>query len=213
MRAGLLSGLALVGACVAAGCGTSTAVTTRTVVAQRVVVKITAPVRAGEANGSSVLVTGTVDPADATVDVAGQPATVSGGRFTARASVATSGRTTIEAIAHALGRSPGASAVVIVRQSAAAQAGSVSRLGSSGLGQGTGSAPNLTSCGAGVSAGPGTSCGFARNVQAAYMMGAGAGSYEVFSPTTKMKYTMTCRASGVGLVCTGGNGASVYLLR
>jgi hypothetical protein len=212
MRAGLLSGLALLGACAAAGCGTATAVTTRTVVAQRVVVKITAPVRAGQTNGSSVLVTGTVDPADATVDVAGQPAKVSGGMFTARASVATSGRTTIEAIANALGRSPGASAVVIVRQNAATQAASVSRLESSGLGQGTGSAPNLTSCGAGVSAGPGTSCAFARNVQAAYI-GAGAGSYEVFSPTTKMKYTMTCRASGAGLVCTGGNGASVYLLR
>ena len=60
-----------------------------------------------------------------------------------------------------------------------------------------------------------TSCQFASNVAKEYEKAA-KGSDEVvitaYSPTTKKDYIMTCQ-SGQVVICAGGEGAEVYLLR
>jgi hypothetical protein len=60
----------------------------------------------------------------------------------------------------------------------------------------------------GLTAGARTSCPFAENVRASYEQ-SGSGVLEVYSPTTEQTYRMYC-TGGATLVCTGGNGASVY---
>ena len=64
-------------------------------------------------------------------------------------------------------------------------------------------------CGGGVSAGPNTSCVFAREVRRAYEAGGGSSTVEAYSAATGQTYTMTC-TSGSPHVCTGGNNATVY---
>ena len=67
-----------------------------------------------------------------------------------------------------------------------------------------------TSCGAGLHAGPHTSCPFAQNVRAAYNAAPGTtASVRVFSPVTGQIYTMSCAAAGSGVTCSGANNASV----
>lgn len=59
-----------------------------------------------------------------------------------------------------------------------------------------------------------TSCGFARAVRAAYDQAApngGAVTVRAVSPTTGKKYAMTCTDT-LPILCTGGNGAIVYLI-
>lgn len=68
-----------------------------------------------------------------------------------------------------------------------------------------------TECSFGVKAGPNTSCEFAMNVSGEYGSNPGASSIQAFSPVTGMDYTMTCGTSGGGTICSGGNGASVYI--
>jgi len=69
-----------------------------------------------------------------------------------------------------------------------------------------------SSCAAGVRVGPNTSCSFAMNVAGEYGSNPGAASIRAYSPVTGEYYTMGCVAwSGGGTVCTGGNGAAVYL--
>ena len=59
-------------------------------------------------------------------------------------------------------------------------------------------------------AGPNTSCAFAYNVRDAYNEAPGVNaSVRVYSPVTDRTYTMSCRPSGSGTTCSGGNNASV----
>jgi hypothetical protein len=66
------------------------------------------------------------------------------------------------------------------------------------------------SCGDGVSVNSVTTCPFGRNVRDAYQSSGGGSIVEVYSPVTKRTYTMRC-SDGVPTVCTGGNGAAVYI--
>jgi hypothetical protein len=71
--------------------------------------------------------------------------------------------------------------------------------------------PAAASCGDGVSNGPNTTCGFARNVATAYYeSGGGSVTVTAFSPTTHETYSMACSA-GAPTVCRGGNDATVYI--
>ena len=63
-------------------------------------------------------------------------------------------------------------------------------------------------CGNGVTAGPDTSCAFARNVASAYN-GPGSDTEVVYSPVTGQSYTMYYTESGDFVSATGGNNASV----
>lgn len=195
------------------GCG-STTTRTRTVTAPPVSVRITSPTRARQVSGTIVKVSGTVAPAGAVVQVAGRSATVQAGRFTANARAPRHGTTTIDVIATAPNRSPGATSIVIhypraSQQTATADAGSPAQTPGPSVGIGT-PPTGGQACGRGVSVGAHTSCAFAFNVQAAYQ-GQGVGTYGVYSPTTGEKYTMTCVVHGSRAVCTGGSGATVYL--
>ena len=72
-------------------------------------------------------------------------------------------------------------------------------------------APQGTSCGSNVSAGPNTTCPFALNVAAEYLTeGGGTIIIVVYSPVTGLDYTMSCVA-GVPSICRGGNNAVVYI--
>lgn len=70
----------------------------------------------------------------------------------------------------------------------------------------------VSTCATSVQVGPNTSCDFAMNVAGEYGSNPGASSITAYSPVTGEYYTMSCGAwSGGGTVCTGGNGAAVYL--
>lgn len=73
-----------------------------------------------------------------------------------------------------------------------------------------GGSAGASSCGDGVSVNSVTSCPFGRNVREAYEESGGASTVEVYSPVTGETYTMRC-SSGMPTVCTGGNGAAVYI--
>ncbi len=82
---------------------------------------------------------------------------------------------------------------------------------SSGGGSGTSSgSTGTTDCGSGLSVNSVTTCPFARNVRDAYEGSGGSSVIDVYSPVTKITYTMTC-TGGVPTVCRGGNGAIVYI--
>ena len=89
---------------------------------------------------------------------------------------------------------------------------------SSGSGQATappssssgGSSGGSSSCGDGLSVNSVTSCPFAQNVRSAYASSGGSSSIEVYSPVTDTTYRMSCGGS-VPVICTGGNGAAVYI--
>lgn len=73
------------------------------------------------------------------------------------------------------------------------------------------STAGTSSCGGGISVGPNTSCPFAVNVKQAYdQSGGGNVLIHAFSPTTGKTYEMACGTTGGTIVCTGGNGASVF---
>lgn len=67
-----------------------------------------------------------------------------------------------------------------------------------------------TACGDGLSVNSVTSCPFARNVRDTYEGSGGASTIDVYSPVTSQTYRMSC-SGGVPVVCTGGNGAAVYI--
>lgn len=75
----------------------------------------------------------------------------------------------------------------------------------------TGGVPaDAANCGAGVYVDSSTtSCAFGKNVAADYFSSPG-NTFESFSPTTGESYEMTC-AGPPPIVCTGGDGAVVYL--
>jgi hypothetical protein len=77
-----------------------------------------------------------------------------------------------------------------------------------GTGGSGGATPNGQSCGDGITAGPNTTCSFARVVKDAYYSN-GGGTFTAHSPVTGQNYRMTCGGSSPH-VCTGGNNASVY---
>lgn len=59
-----------------------------------------------------------------------------------------------------------------------------------------------------------TSCPFAEEVRISYADMGLPGSVQtirVFSPTTQQLYEVTCRSAGPSIICTGGEGAVVYL--
>ena len=69
---------------------------------------------------------------------------------------------------------------------------------------------NGRGCGAGVYAGPNTSCDFAFSVRDAYYEAPGAtASVRAYSSVTGTTYAMHCSPSGAGVTCTGANNASV----
>ena len=77
---------------------------------------------------------------------------------------------------------------------------------------GSSSGGPVSSCTGGVRVGANTSCAFAMNVSGEYGSNPGATSIRAYSPVTGDYYTMSCGSwSGGGTVCTGGNGAAVYL--
>lgn len=206
---GFAAGAAALGA---AGCGSSSNTSTVVVSGGAVKVIVTAPTSGSVIDSDSVTVRGTVTPANATVQVAGKPAAVGNGIFTGTASLH-GGKTTIDVIGSAPGAAPGSTSIVVVRPGAPGQAKQNS--GGSGGGGTTGSnvanehpaSGGQSSCGGGLSVGPNTTCDFARNVQAVYN---GPGTYNVYSPVTGQSYAMTCNSDNAGVVCTGGNNASVY---
>jgi hypothetical protein len=160
--------------------------------------------------GNTVVVRGTVSPANATVLIQGQPAASGNGVFTGTAELQ-SGKTTIDVVGSAPGVAPGSTSIAITQQSSGNSNPSKPSSPSGGA------TPNIahaspgggqTACGGGLSVGPDTTCAFAENVRSAYN-GHGAGTVIVYSPVTEKTYDMTC-SSGVTVVCTGGNNASVY---
>ncbi len=215
----LAVGLSAIAVAVAfAGCGGTSVTTTSTEAAQVVTLTVLSPPNGSVINANSVTVRGTVSPANATVEVAGQPAAVGNGVFTASANLQV-GKTTIDVIGSAADKSPGSASIVVTRpgSSSSPSSGSGGTGGSGGSGATPGVAgeqpssvpPSTTSCGGGLAVGPDTTCSFAANVQAAYD-GQGPGTYSVHSPVTDLNYTMTCNQDGGEIVCTGGNNASVY---
>ncbi len=74
----------------------------------------------------------------------------------------------------------------------------------------SGSGGGTSSCGGDLSVGPATTCGFAQNVEQAYLQSSGGDtSVTASSPATGQTYVMHC-TGGSPHVCTGGNNASVY---
>jgi hypothetical protein len=65
------------------------------------------------------------------------------------------------------------------------------------------------SCGAGLEAGPDTTCPFAESVRSAFETN-GPGTVDVYSPVTHQTYAMSC-SEGSPVVCTGGKEAAVYI--
>ncbi|WP_372790798.1 hypothetical protein [Paraconexibacter sp.] len=80
----------------------------------------------------------------------------------------------------------------------------------SGSSGGSSPTTGTTSCGDGLSVNSVTSCPFARNVRDAYEASGGSSVIDVYSPVTKLTYTLTC-SGGVPVVCRGGDGAVVYI--
>lgn len=72
-----------------------------------------------------------------------------------------------------------------------------------------GSSSGSSACGNGISVNSVTTCPFAVNVAAAFYAD-GPGTVYASSPVTGQTYAMQC-SGGVPTVCTGGNGAAVYI--
>lgn len=95
-------------------------------------------------------------------------------------------------------------------------AGAQTRQGTTG-GPATTQAPGGTpagpsrDCGGGVAAGPDTSCAFALNTAKEWVDTSGGTTLQVYSPATKLSYTMKCSTGGQGTTCKGGKGAIVYI--
>jgi hypothetical protein len=178
-------------------------------------VQVTAPVDGSSVRTKRITIRGTVSPADAAVQVLGQPAQVVNNLFSSSVSLH-SGDNHIDVVATAPGADPTTTAVTVIRRKAGrgrgSRGGGSGRRGSTGGGSGgggsTGGDPGRPSCGAGITVGPNTSCEFARNVVSAYRR-TGGGTVRVYSPVTGQTYSMSCTSSPPH-VCTGANNASVY---
>jgi len=193
------------------GCGSTT--TTRNAAdVGAVEVAVTAPSSGSVIAADQVMVRGTVTPANATVQVQGEPAAVGNGVFTGTATLH-GGKTTVDVIGSAPGASPGSTSVVIDRQSTARGGGTggttrqVSPAPTPAI-PNEGDPSSETSCGGGLAVGPDTTCAFAENVRSAYD-GSGPGTVMAYSPVAHRTYAMTC-SDGSYVACTGGNDASVY---
>jgi hypothetical protein len=201
-------------AIVSSGFG-STSASSRTVPAPgQVSVSVTAPTSNSVIASDQVTVRGTVVPANSVVQVQGKPAAVGNGVFTGSATLH-GGKTTVDVVASYPGAAPGATSIVIARQSSSQQPARVRVVpvspavivapnNDSGVYGGTGT----KSCGQDLSVGPNTTCPFAEDVRAAYESH-GPGVVEAYSPVTGQTYAMSCSA-GSSVVCTGANNASVY---
>ena len=66
-------------------------------------------------------------------------------------------------------------------------------------------------CGAGVAAGPDTSCSFALNTAREWVDTSGGNRIQVYSPATRQSYTMKCSLGSALTTCRGGKGAVVYI--
>jgi hypothetical protein len=203
-----------------AGCGSTTTTTTSTVGAGAVSVVVTAPTSGSVIAASNVTVRGTVDPANATVQIQGQPAAVGNGVFTGTAALHP-GKTAIDVIGSAPGMTPGSTSITITQQSSGGSEGSSHHGNSSSGGATPGvaaerggsseeSGSDQTSCGGDLSVGPDTTCEFAESVQSAYRSSGGSSTVEAYSDVTHKTYEMTCVTSTATVKCTGGIGASVY---
>ena len=67
-------------------------------------------------------------------------------------------------------------------------------------------------CGNRIYADGSASCAFARNIAAAYRSSPASTLYNIYSPVTKVEYTVECR-EGAFVTCTGGEAAVVYFYR
>ncbi len=198
-------------ALVIAGCGSSTT-STSTVDSGVVTVVVTSPTSGSVIAGTSVVVRGTVSPANATVQIQGQPAAVGNGVFTGTATLH-GGKTTVDVIGSAPGATPGSTSVVVVQQSSGSGGSGGAKpskatpaiAGASGT-----SESGQTSCGGGLAVGPNTTCVFAEAVRSAYRDTGASETVMAYSPVTNKDYEMTCVTHGLQVVCTGGIGASVY---
>jgi len=177
-------------------------------------VVVTSPTSGSVVAANSVIVRGTVDPPTAEVEVQGKPAAVGDGIFTGTATLH-AGKTTIDIIGSAPGAVPGSTSVAVVEQ--AGNGGGSTHAAPTTIPSATPgiaseqpdeSPSDETACGGGLAVGPDTTCAFAENVRMSYE-NEGPGTYEVYSPVTRMTYTMSC-SYGTPVVCTGGNDASVY---
>ena len=181
----------------------------------QVSVSVTAPTSNSVIASDRVLVRGTVVPANANVEIQGKPAVVGDGVFTGTATLH-GGKTTIDVVGSYPGAAPGATSIVIARQSSNQQPATVRVVpaspavivGSGGADAGIYSAGGTTSCGGELSVGPNTTCPFAEDVRSAYESH-GPGVVDAYSPVTNQTYAMSC-SSGSYVVCTGGENASVY---
>jgi hypothetical protein len=196
---GAVTGVAL--AASVAGCGSSSGDNS----AARV--QVTAPVDGSVVRANRITIRGTVSPSNAAVQVLGQSAQVDNSVFSSSVSLH-SGANHIDVVATAPGASPITTAVTVIRskrgRTPQRKSGGATA-GGGGSGAGT---SGRTNCGSGITAGPNTSCAFARNVVSAYQE-TGGGTVEVYSPTTRQTYSMSCTSSPPH-VCTGANNASVY---
>lgn len=66
-------------------------------------------------------------------------------------------------------------------------------------------------CGGGVAAGPRTSCAFALNTAREWVDTSGGTTLQVYSPTTRVTYTVKCATDRRGTTCKGGRGDIVYI--
>lgn len=205
----LATGVAIAGG--VAGCGSSSGKSSEAHV------QVTAPVDGSIVASNRVTVRGTVSPPDAAVQVLGQQAQVGNNVFSSSVSLHR-GANRIDVVATAPGANPTTTAVTVIRSGTvkstptSSTSGTVSGGGGGGSGGGGGQAGRAgtgsSDCGDGVTAGPNTSCAFARNVVSAYEQ-TGGGTVEVYSPVTHQTYSMSCTSSPPH-VCTGANNASVY---
>jgi hypothetical protein len=210
------------------GCGSTSTRTTSTTSAAgsgTVTVVVTSPTSGSVIAAEDVTVRGTVNPANAVVQIQGQPAVVGNGVFTGTATLH-GGKTTIDVVGSAPGVTPGSTSIALTRQSSGGSGGSSQQSPSSAI-QGVanqapagadqapasankapaGSGESHSPCGGGLVVGSNTTCEFAENVRAAYDSN-GPGTVEVYSPVTQKTYSMSC--GGEPVECTGANNASVY---
>jgi Glucodextranase, domain B len=196
--------LVALGSLALVACGSSS----QTPAASSVTLQIAAPVNGSAQRADRVTVRGTVTPADATVQIVGQPAQVGNGVFAGSVALQR-GANAIDVVASAPGFAPATETITVKRtvptrpkaKAVAVQQAPVAVRQAPPL-------ASATDCGGGLTAGAHTSCPFAENVRAAFES-TGSGVLDVYSPTTGQTYRMYC-TSGSPHVCTGGNGASVY---
>jgi heat shock protein HslJ len=191
------------------GCGSTTTTTTSAENASAVTVALTSPTGGSVIAADQVIVRGTVSPANATVQVQGQPAAVGNGVFTGTATLH-DGKTTIDVIGSAPGATPDSTTVMVARQSGGGTATTphpASAAATPAIAY-EGSDSGETACGDELAVGPDTTCAFAEDVRSAYDDN-GPGTVIAYSPVTNRTYAMSC-STGDAVVCTGGDNASVY---